>query len=296
MINNVEEYLAQLRRELAGCDRATVQDALSDAEEHLRNAIAGKREESPGIPDNETTAKIIEEYGTPAEVAAAYKRIEKHAAPAMVIPVQARSSSVWYQIFGILADPRAWGALFYLLFSLATGIAYFTWAITGISLSAGLIVLIVGLPFFGLFILSVRGIALIEGRLIEALIGIRMPHRPFFSPSEKGLWGKFKGLVTDKYTWFALVYMILQMPLGIIYFTIFIMLITVSFSFIVQPVLQSVFGIPFITAGFYHFFTPIWLMPVFILLGITIFILTMQLAKRIATFHGKFAKAMLVRE
>ena len=38
MINTIEEYLSQLKEELAGNDRATIQDALSDAEEYLRNA------------------------------------------------------------------------------------------------------------------------------------------------------------------------------------------------------------------------------------------------------------------
>ena len=33
MLNTVEEYLAALRTELAGSDKATVQDAAADAEE-----------------------------------------------------------------------------------------------------------------------------------------------------------------------------------------------------------------------------------------------------------------------
>jgi uncharacterized membrane protein len=39
MINSIEEYLKELRKEMAGSDRATVQDALSDAEEYLRTAL-----------------------------------------------------------------------------------------------------------------------------------------------------------------------------------------------------------------------------------------------------------------
>ncbi len=33
MIQSIDNYLAQLKKELSGCDRATIQDALSDAEE-----------------------------------------------------------------------------------------------------------------------------------------------------------------------------------------------------------------------------------------------------------------------
>ena len=51
MINNIDEYLHQLKKELANCDRATIQDALSDAEEYLRNAVENLRKKQPGVPE-----------------------------------------------------------------------------------------------------------------------------------------------------------------------------------------------------------------------------------------------------
>ncbi len=63
MINNIEEYLEQLRKELAGCDPATVHDALSDSEEYLRMALGADTD----------LQSIIEKYGTPEEVAAGYR-------------------------------------------------------------------------------------------------------------------------------------------------------------------------------------------------------------------------------
>jgi hypothetical protein len=135
------------------------------------------------------------------------------------------------KIFGVFGEPRAWGSLLYLIFSLATGIIYFTWAVTGLSLSLGLLVLIIGLPIAGLFLLSVRGISLLEGRLVEALLGIRMPRRPVFSRRDIGWWRKFKGLLVSGRTWTAMFYMIIQLPLGIIYFTIIITLISTSVFF-----------------------------------------------------------------
>ena len=44
-----------------------------------------------------------------------------------------------------------------------------TWVVTGLSLSLGLLILIVGIPLTVLFFGSVRGLALLEGRLVEAL-------------------------------------------------------------------------------------------------------------------------------
>ena len=61
MINSIEEYLDLLKKEMKSCDPATVQDAIADAEEHLRLAL-----QSTSDSDKENAlAKIIEAYGTP---------------------------------------------------------------------------------------------------------------------------------------------------------------------------------------------------------------------------------------
>jgi hypothetical protein len=301
MINNVEEYLLQLRKEMSGCDRAIIQDALADAEEYLRNALENIGGKNPGIPEKEALQPILEEYGTPGEIAAAYKRIE----PRMYVepqvdtaetpPAARQNRSFVSGFFGIVADSRAWGSVLYLLFSLATGIIYFTWAVTGLSLSAGLLVLIIGLPMAGLFLFSVRGLALLEGRLVEALIGVRMPHRPIFSNRNLGLWGRFKLLVTDKYTWFSLAYMIILLPLGIIYFTLIIALFSASLWLIALPVMEFVFNWPFFTNEI-PYYAPGWLMPLTVIGGILLFFGTMHLAKLLGQLQGKLAKAMLVRQ
>ena len=69
MSQNIEQYLSQLKKELSGCDRATIQDALSDAEEHLRTALTSAMADAD-ILEDDAILQIIEEYGTPEEVAA----------------------------------------------------------------------------------------------------------------------------------------------------------------------------------------------------------------------------------
>ena len=78
---------------------------------------------------------------------------------------------VWRQIFGPFADGRVWTSLVYMILSLATGIAYFTIVVTGVSTAGGMIVLIIGIPLFMLVLAIVRGLSLFEGRLVEALLG-----------------------------------------------------------------------------------------------------------------------------
>ena len=51
MIKSIEEYLDALKAELKDSDAATVQDALADAEEHLRAALTNLREKQTEIPE-----------------------------------------------------------------------------------------------------------------------------------------------------------------------------------------------------------------------------------------------------
>jgi uncharacterized membrane protein len=296
MENNIDGYLRQLKAEMKDCDRATVQDALSDAEEYLRNALDNLKANKPGVPEANAFASVVEEYGTPAEIADAYRKIEARTSPSLVARTTKKNQAFLSRFFGVVIEPRAWGALLYLLFTLATGIIYFTWTVTGISVSLGLLILIIGIPIAGLFILSTRGLALLEGRMVEALLGIRMPHRPLFSPNDKGIWAKFKALLIDKYTWFSMVYMLLQLPLGIFYFTVFITLIAVSLGLVAAPIVGLVFNQPMFVINNTQYFLNGWVLPFTVIAGVLLFFLTLHLAKAIGGLHGKLAKTMLVRE
>jgi hypothetical protein len=304
MFESIDSYLESLSREMAGADPATVQDALSDAEEHLRTAVDAVRRDQPDQGETEILSQVVEEYGTPGDIAAAYREIEFHTPPPLApaprpvvtAGVSGPEQSVIARFLGVLVDPRAFAALFYMLFSLITGIAYFTWAVTGISLSLGFMVLIIGLPFVTLFLLSLQGIALVEGRIVEALLGVRMPRRPLFSQRHLGFWERLKVLFTDKLSWTTIAYMVVQLPLGILYFTIFTTFLVLGIGGIAQPVLQYGFGLPYANIDGWELYYPVWLSPVCVLVGVLWIIITMHLAKIVGRFHGTLAKSLLVRD
>lgn len=294
MTENIDKYLDLLKKELAGNDRATIQDALADAEEHLRTALDDMLGTRTDISEAEAMPAIIAEYGSPEEIAAAYREIEARTRPTLAHPQRWNDRPFIARFFGVFADPRAWGALFYALFTLLTGIIYFTWAVTGLSMSLGLMVLIIGVPFTVLFLLSVRGIALVEGRLVEALLGVRMPRRPLFLDNNLGWWERLKDLL-GKRTWLAIIYMLLQLPLGILYFTVFITLISLSLSFIAAPVLQIVFDEPVIHIG-NAYYMPDWSTPLMTLGGVVLLTATMHLARFTGWAHALLAKAIQVSD
>jgi hypothetical protein len=295
MINTVEEYLAELRRELAKSDGATVQDALADAEEHLRTALANARESKPELGEAEALARVIEQYGTPAETAAAYAEVERRTPPALTRTPD-RSLSALEAIFGVYADPRAWGALLYLLIALVTGILYFTWAVTGLSLAISFSIFIFGLPFALLFLLSVRGLALLEGRLVEALLGVRMPRRPLFGHQGARWLERLRLLVADRNVWLAILYMAVQMPLGIAYFTAVVVLVSLSIGFMAAPFAQLIWNIPILMFNNQQIFLPYGTVLLVGLGGFLLLTLTMHMARGLGGLHGRYAKWMLVTE
>jgi hypothetical protein len=292
VINSIEDYLSQLRKEMNSCDPATIQDAVADAEEHLRLAL----ENVSGADIESALATVIEVYGTPQETAEAYLSLETRFPVSLPKKIAMKNQNIFSRFFGIYSDPSAWSALLYMLLSLITGCLYFTIAVFGISLSISLIVFIIGIPVLALFLLSFRGIAIVEGRIVEALLGVRMPKRPVFMQPNLPWIQKLITLLKSKYTWFSLFYMILLFPLGTFYFCLFITLVALGLSLFVVPIFQYGFNMAIISFGNAQYMIQDWAMPLIVLAGLLILTLTLHLAKGIAFLHGKFAKAMLVMD
>jgi hypothetical protein len=171
--------------------------------------------------------------------------------------------------------------------------------VTGLSLSAGLAVLIIGLPFFLVFMALTRVISLAEGRLIEAMTGERMPRRPVHQGHTPGFWPRVGLMLKDRRTWTTLAYLILMLPLGVIYFVIAVVGLSVSLAFIFAPLadLAGHYGW-FDQAGDMHL-SPAWLgslwaMPLLVLAGVLLLTLLMHLARGVGRLHAMYAKALLV--
>ena len=294
MIKSIEEYLDQLKVELKDGDAATVQDALADAEEHLRVALANLKQEQPEAAEDDALGQVIEQYGSPEETASAYREVERLTRPvAKKIPVQ---QGAIRRFLGVYDDPKAWGALLYMLISLITGIVYFTWVVTGLSLSLSFAIFVFGLLFAVFFAVSIRGLALLEGRIVEGLLGIRMPRRPLFFQKDTTWLERLKTNLTDKHVWMSILYFFLQMPLGVIYFSVIVTLFTLSVSFMFAPLIQSITDFPLLSLGEMKYYLPSWSTPLFLLLGFLIWTATMHLGRWIGQLHGKYAKIFLVTD
>ena len=302
----INTYLNELKSALQTADKATVQDALADAEEHLRTALHSELQAHEEAQPEEVLEKIIEEYGPPQEIAEAYLSWERTSqSPTLPVsksgrgqdlPHSARPERKHPGFFGIFADPRAWGSLVYMLISLVTGTLYFSWTTAALATSLGVMILIIGIPVTILFLLSIRGLAFLEGRLVEALLGERMPRRPAFTDSNLGWWERLKQLLLGKSTWFSIIYLLLMEPLGIIYFTLVVTLLATSLAFLASPIIAYVFDQPMVAhiGGEYYLWN--WLTPFLAVGGGLLLTITLHLARWIGSLHRRFAKALLVSD
>ena len=292
----IKEYLERLKSALSGSDPATVQDALSDAEEHLWIALERARGETPDIGEEEAIRSAIEEFGPVEEIASAYNEFETKARPRLESAAGAEKRSASARFFGVFTDPRAYASLFYTIFSLFLGLFYFTWTVSGLSISAGVIVLIIGLPFLGIFLVSLRGIALVDGWIIEALLGERMPRRPIYRKKPRSWRERLVFLIKDHMVWKTVLYNIIMLPLSIVYFTLAITSLSVAANLFLRPLLEYVFDFPLASGTGWSLWTPGLLMPVVVAFGIIWFILTLHMAKGLGRMQAKIAKKMLVRD
>ncbi len=296
---SIDEYLKQLRTALAGADPALMQDALYDAEEYLRAEVAA----NPGKSEADVLELIASTYGAPEEVATAYRDTEVKVRQALKTPTPrgAGSSSALARFFGVYLDPRSYTSLFYMLLTLATGIVYFTFVVTGLSLSAGFAILIIGIPFFLAFIGIARVIALGEGRLLEAISGERMPRRPVHPGPPAGWWARIGEMLKDVRTWTTLAYLVLMLPLGIIYFTVAVTGLAISIACMGAPlsVVAQHFGSHFSLVNFGDYS----LGPgahsgiaavLLLVIGVLLLTLLMHVARGLIRLHAQLAKALLV--
>jgi hypothetical protein len=292
--NSVRGYLSELRRALKGAPRGLVADALADCEEHLDMEIA----QNPQLDEAAVMASVIETYGSPQEIAEEYRDME--ATISTPFPKQPDSETGGHGgFFGVASDPRTYGALLYMLLSLVTGIFYFVWTMVGISITAGTAILIIGIPLALVFLMSFRLLSHVEGRIVEGLLGVRMPRRLPATLADERLWPQIKDALGDVRTWTSMAYLLLMLPLGILYFTVGIVGLALSVGLTFGSIYSLVTNQSHVqitdVAWLDHLFHTAPGLFLLAAIGVLVFFLVLHVARFIGWTHGKIAEGLLVR-
>ena len=299
-MSEINAYLSSLRASLAGSDPALVQDALAETETRYRRERERLAWAEPLLSEPVADQRVLATLGPAAERAETYRQRERVVAEALGPVPEAASPEEpaprpWPSFFGVFVDAKAYSSVVYLLASLLTGILYFTWTTFGLSISLGFIILIIGVPLTVLVLGSIRALGLIEGRLVEVLLDVRMPRRPPLLPEGRRWLDRFMAIVTDGYTWKCVVYCLVHLPLGIFSFTLTLTGLALSLGLVAAPVAHWIWHVPLVVAFDQEYLMPLWVQLLLPLGGLMGLAGTLHLALGLGRLHGGIARALLVR-
>src|SRR5829696_9204727 len=140
--------------------------------------------------------------------------------PVWTARLQGRSVKDIERLVGPIFDARTYGRILYMLLALPLGLAEFTFLVTAISFGFGTAITLIGIPILIGTVWAWRWLAQLERRVIGRLVGIEIPspYRP--DPARGRWWHRVAARLSDPATWKDLAFLLLQLPLGILSFSI----------------------------------------------------------------------------
>ncbi|CAL9512073.1 hypothetical protein SUDANB120_03664 [Streptomyces sp. enrichment culture] len=155
---------------------------------------------------------------------------------------------------GVLLAPvsaRAWREFAYVLLSLPLAVAYFSAAITGLSLAAGLLVTFVGIPVLAGVLLMCRGFGWMERARARVMLGAEVADpeplltgRPGAGAGGwRGVLGAVAALLKSGSAWRHAVYAVVWFPWAVFAFCTALTLWTTAWSLLLYPLWFWVFPV-----------------------------------------------------
>jgi Putative sensor len=128
---------------------------------------------------------------------------------------------------------------------------------------------------------------------------VRMPRRAPTQEEGGTMWTQIKRALADGRTWGSMIYMLLQLPLGVIYFTLAVGLGVTSGSLIAGAFYELSTGKDVVRIDPYPELNALLNEPhglvLLVVVGMIGILFTLHLARVIGFIHGKIAEALLVR-
>jgi signal transduction histidine kinase len=193
-------------------------------------------------------------------------------------------------------ESLTWRSAAYLLLHFPLGLAYFVGLVVLLSVSAGTVVIWVGVLGLALAMILWRFAAMFERRLMKAAFGVEIPDPYPPIPSGANLFKKWKAMAVDPATWKDLVYLFLVFPLGTAEFVMSVALWSASAALIAMPVtiIWQNSGFMYLTIGNQQiwFDNPIATLPA-VPLGIALAFVTLYVVRGVGYAHGALARYLL---
>jgi signal transduction histidine kinase len=132
-------------------------------------------------------------------------------------------------------EGRAWRELAYVLLSLPMSILLFTYAVTMVSLGAGLLVTFLGVPVLAAALAGCRGFGSVERARARGLLGLDVGEPEPLRLKRQGFMGWTGAVLKSGTSWRALLYSVMQLPWAVLSFAVTVTFWTLGWSLLTYP-------------------------------------------------------------
>jgi signal transduction histidine kinase len=193
----------------------------------------------------------------------------------------------------LIRDIRVWKAAVYLPLTFGLAVGWFVILVAGVSVSAALTIVWVGLLGFALLDVLLRGGSMLDRKLVGWVYGVRIPN-PYRPIQGKKLRDTAKIMITDPATWKDLAYQVVRIPLAFCYFVVSAVMWGFTSMFLAAPLLSTaddspVINIDLITYEVDSVAKGLALVPI----GVLAFVVCLYVVKAMSIVDLAVAKALL---
>jgi signal transduction histidine kinase len=138
-------------------------------------------------------------------------------------------------------EGRSWRELGYVLLSLPIGVLLFTYAVTMVSLGAGLLVTFLGVPVLAAALAGCRGLGALERARARSLLGLAVADPEPLRIRKRGAGGWMGAVLKSGASWRSLLYAVLQLPWAVFSFVVALNLWLLGWAMLTYPLWFWVF-------------------------------------------------------
>ena len=140
-------------------------------------------------------------------------------------------------------EGRTWRELGHVLLSLPISVLLFTYAVTMVSLGAGLLVTFLGVPVLAAALAGCRGFGAVERARARGLLGLEVDEPEPLRMKRQGFMAWIGAVLKSGSSWRSLLYAVLQLPWAVFSFAVVVTVWSVGWSLLTYPLWFWVFPV-----------------------------------------------------
>jgi hypothetical protein len=198
------------------------------------------------------------------------------------------------KFFGVAIRSQTYLNLVYLFLTFPLGLFYFMLLVMGFFLGFSLLIVWIGILILPMVFVAEWACAVFERHLAIWLLHEDIPPIKRSVTTGMRTWDRMKSHMANPVTWKSLVYLLAKFPLGVLTFTVLVILIAMTLTFLGAPVIYRFFPMKVEHFGISSILidTP-WKAIVSFCAGVALLFSTLHISNRMAWISGRFARVML---